>query len=164
MIESERLLFRPFNNDDFDDLYEILSNEKVCEFLPGEGKKSSEEIEKWLAYFTRSFNDEQGTTIYAITIKDTTKVIGYGGIGYVKEFDQLEIMYGFNEDVWGKGYATETSIRMKELAKERNIKQVIALADINNLGSQKVLKKTGFKEIRQIEIWGLDCFYYEMTI
>ena len=115
-IESKRLSFRKFKQDDFDDLNEILGKPKVCKYLPGKDEKSRDEIEKWHESFMKSFKDEHGTRIYAITELGTSKVIGYGGLGYVKEFDKIEIMYGFNESVWGKGYATETSLRMKELA------------------------------------------------
>lgn len=163
-MKSKRLYYRPFINDDFDDLYELLSNPNVCEYLPGEGGKSEEEVEKWLMHFIRTFEDEKGSRIFAISEMDSEKVIGYGGLGYVKEFDKIEIMYGFNESIWGNGYATEVSLRMKELAIELGMKDLIALADINNIASQKVLLKTGFKQVKQIHIWGLDCYFYEMEL
>jgi len=163
-ISSERLNYRPFTYDDYDDLYLILSNETVCKYLPGDGKKSDDEINKWLQYFVRTFNDEQGNKLFAITVKGNDQVIGYGGLGYVKEFDSIEIMYGFNELVWGKGYATEASKRFKELAKDLKMTFLIALADINNIPSQKILLKTGYKEIKQMPLWGLDVYYYEMDL
>lgn len=163
-IESDRLVYRKFTKDDYEDLYEILSNPKVCTYLPGDDNKSKEEIEKWHTMFQNSFMDDRQNRIFAILEKGSKKVIGYGGLGYVKEFDKIEIMYGFNEFVWGKGYATETSLRMKELAIELGIKDLIALADINNIASQKILRKTGFEEVEQIHIWGIDCFYYEMKL
>ena len=163
-IESNQLTFRKFNVDDFEDLYAILSNPNVCKYLPGNGAKSKEEIEKWHMHFMRSFQDEHGSQIFAILEKGSSKVIGYGGLGYVSEFDKIEIMYGFNESVWGKGYATETSLRMKELALELGMNTLIALADIGNIASQKILLKTGFKEVEHLHIWGIDCCFYELTL
>ena len=163
-MESSRLVYRKFELDDIDDLNEILTNPNVCKYLPGEGAYSKEIVEKWLTYFIRSYQDERNTHHYAILEKGKDKVIGYGGIGYVKEFDQMEIMYGLSESVWGKGYGTECSLRFKELAKELGMKHVIALADIHNIGSQKILLKTGYTQIKQIQIWGLDCYYYEMEL
>jgi RimJ/RimL family protein N-acetyltransferase len=107
MIYSERLCFRPFKEDEFDEMKEILGNPNVCEYLPGSKEKSDEEIKKWLAFFVKSFNDSLGNKIYAICLKDSGEVIGYGGLGYVKEFEQIEIMYGLKESDWGNGYATE---------------------------------------------------------
>jgi RimJ/RimL family protein N-acetyltransferase len=82
----------------------------------------------------------------------------------VKEFDQMEIMYVLNESVWGKGYASEASLYFKQLAKEQGLTFLIGLAHKDNIASQKVLLKTGYQEIKQVHIWGLDCFYYEMDL
>ena len=163
-MKSQRLQYRKFDYDDIDDLFEILGNPNVCEYLPGEGAKTKEEAEKWLTHFIRNFDDEHQTHIFAISELDTEKVIGYGGLGYVKEFDKIEIMYGFNQSVWGRGYATEASLRMKELAKELELNDLIALADIHNIASQKVLLKTGFIETEQIHLWGLDVYLYKMNL
>ena len=161
---SERLMYRPWTYEDDESIEEILGDEFVCRFLPGNNKKSKEEINKWLQFFVRSFNDELGNKIFLISCKDTLDVIGYGGIGYVKEFDAIEIMYGFKKSAWGKGYATEASVRFKELAIESGLQKVIALADVDNVGSQKVLRKTGFQEIKKLSIWGMDALYYEMNL
>jgi len=163
-IESKRLLYRKFTQEDFEDLHEILSNPAVCKFLPGNDNMSKEAIQKWHSMFMKSFLDEHHSSIFAILKKGSKKVIGYGGLGYVKEFDKIEIMYGFNQSVWGKGYATETSLRMKELAIELGMKDLIALADIRNIPSQKILIKTGFKETDRIHIWGIDCVHYEIKL
>jgi len=102
-LQSKRLEYRKFDYDDFDDLTEIMSNPNVCEYIPGDPSYSKEVIEKWLNHFIRTYNDEHGTRLFAILEQGKSKVIGYGGIGYVKEFDQMEIMYVLNESVWGKG-------------------------------------------------------------
>jgi len=164
IINSKRLNFKPFTYDDYEDLHEILSNEKVCEFLPGEAAYDSEIITKWLNHFVRSFDDELGNKLFAIREEGSDKVIGYGGLSYVKEFESIEIMYGFNELFWNNGYATETSLRMKEFAIQLGLKNLIALADINNIPSNIILVKTGFKKIKQMKLWGLDVNYYEMKI
>ena len=164
MLESKRLYFRPFNYDDYDELFLILSNPNVCKFLPGKVARNEEQITKWLNHFIRSVDDEFGNKQYAIVEKETNRVIGYGGLGYVREFDNLEIMFGFNEDVWGKGYGTETSLFMRDHAKELGIDFLIALADVENIKSQKILLHTGFKEIKKMELWGLTVYYYEMKL
>jgi ribosomal-protein-alanine N-acetyltransferase len=163
-LQSKRLEYRKFDYDDFDDLQEIMSNPNVCEYIPGGTVESKEVVSKWLNHFIRTFNDEHGTRLFAILEQGKSKVIGYGGIGYVKEFDQMEIMYVLNESVWGKGYASEASLYFKQLAKEQGIEELIGLAHVDNIASQKVLLKTGYQEIKQVHIWGLDCFYYEMDL
>ena len=164
MLESKRLYFLQWEEKDFDDLKRTLGNPKVCEYLPGDNQKSDEEIHKWLDFYVNSFNDDLGNKIYKIVEKNTGEVIGYGGLGYVKEFDDIEIMYGFSQKYWGLGYATETSITLKEHAKKIGLDFVIALCDVNNEASKKVLLKTGFTEIKEVSLWGLALYYYEMNL
>lgn len=164
MLESKRLYYLKWEAKDFDLLKDTLGNPKVCQYLPGKNNKTDEEIQKWLDFYVNSFNDDLGNKIYKIIQKDTGEVIGYGGLGYVKEFNQIEIMYGFSQKYWGLGYATEVSQRLKDLAQSLGITFLIALSDINNEASKKVLIKTGFKEINQIELWGSMLYYYEMNI
>ena len=161
---SDRLEFTSFTYDDFEGLYDILSDDEVCKYLPGQKGKSEEEVNKWLHHFVRMFDDENGTKVFAIREKGKTPLIGYGGLGYVKEFDQIEILYGFHKQVWGKGFATETSFRMKDLAIDEGLDFVIALADINNIPSQRILLKTGFEQVKEMELWGLELYYYEMKL
>lgn len=164
MIESKRLEYKAWTYDDMEALEAILGNPNVCEYLPGNKQKSKEELTKWLHHFIRTFDDETGQQVFAIYLKGTDKIIGYGGLAWVSEFNHMEIMYGFNEEYWGKGYAKEASIRFKEYAIERGLNFIIALADINNIPSQKILEKTGYKQIKTIDIWGITCHYYEMEL
>ncbi len=164
MLESKRLYYVPWEEKDFEILKNTLGNPKVCEYLPGKNKKSDEEIQKWLTFYVTSFNDKLGNKIFKILTKETGEVIGYGGLGHVKEFEQIEIMYGFSQHYWGLGYATEVSLELKRYSKTLGLDMVIALSDINNEGSRNVLEKTGFKQIKEIHMWGIDLHYYEMKL
>jgi len=163
ILTSKRLTYIKWQDDDFDALKEILGNPKVCEYLPGNNQKSDDEIRRWLHYYVASFNDAKGNRIYKV-LDSEQRVIGYCGLGYVKEFDQIEIMYGLAESAWRNGYGLEMSLRMKELAVELGYDFVIALADINNAASNKILIKTGYHFVRQIELWGADLNYYEQQL
>ncbi len=164
MVESKRLIYTKWTKSDYEVLKDILGNPAVCEFLPGNNQKSDEEIQKWLNFYIRSNGEELNNRIFKVIVKETDEVIGYGGLCYVKEFDKIEIMYGFKEESWGNGYATEVGFYLKELAKELGHEFLIALADIHNEGSKRVLKKIGYTQIKQVHLWDLDLFYYEMKI
>lgn len=164
MLESKRLYFLQWEQGDFEELKKTLGNPKVCEYLPGDNSRTDTQIKKSLTFFSESFNDTKGNKVYKIVEKNTGEVIGYGGLCYVSEYDKIEIMYGFSQKYWGLGYATESSLRFKQLAKELNLKQVIALCDIANSPSHKVLLKTGFKKQNEVDLWGLHLNYYEMNL
>jgi RimJ/RimL family protein N-acetyltransferase len=163
-LNSLRLEYRPFLESDYDDLEDILSRNEVCLFLPGKTPRTPIQIEKTLTHFIKNFQIEKANVVFAVSIQNQKKVIGYAGLQYVKEYDKTEIMYGFHNDYWKKGFATEASLRMKELAKEWVITDLIALADTENIGSQNVLIKTGFKKMNEVDLWGLHMYYYEMNL
>ncbi|KAH0362720.1 hypothetical protein KCU65_g7873, partial [Aureobasidium melanogenum] len=71
----------------------------------------------------------------------------------------IELRYGFHPDAWGKGFGTAAAKAvMWWCEKHIGAQRFVAETEIANLGSGKILKKCGFKEIREDEevIWGLD--------
>ncbi len=162
-METKRLKYRKFTQDDFDALYEILHNDNVTRYLPDKKAVSKDRCLKWLNYFIDTF-EEGKNTIFALVEKDSNKLIGYAGVTYVKEFEKYEIMYGLHEDFWGKGFASEAAWKMKDLANEYGLDEVIALADPYNFGSNKVLLKIGFELKDIIFLWDMTLNYFEMEL
>ena len=37
------------------------------------------------------------------------RLIGHGGLNYVPEFGETEVLWALHPDAWGKGYATEVA-------------------------------------------------------
>ncbi|MBI9009916.1 MAG: GNAT family N-acetyltransferase [Tenericutes bacterium] len=163
-LETERLTFRPFINEDLPIIIKLLTDDLVCKYLPGQGGYSLEVCSKYLKYFMMSFSDKNLNKIYLVSKKDNFAPIGYCGIQVVNEFEKYEIFYAYLPESWGHGFATEASLRMKELAIELGLKNIIALAHIDNISSQKVLLKTGYELQKQLPLWGLNLYYYELTL
>lgn len=163
-LETERLTFRPFIKEDLPFIKKLLTDDRVCKYLPGEGGYSLEVCSKYLQYFMMAFSDKNFNKIYLVSRKDNFAPIGYCGIQVVNEFDKYEIFYAYLPESWGNGYATEASIRMKELAKSIGFKEIIALTDIHNINSQKVLLKTGYVQQKELPLWGLNLYYYELKL
>lgn len=164
-IESQRLTYRPFQYEDYPFLQVLLGDKLVCQFLPGPENYPDEVIKKTMNRFiATSFKQDKYQKIYKASLKETDEAIGYVGIQLVREFNKYEIFYGFIPKAWNQGFGSESSMRMKELAIALGLKELIALADVNNLASQKVLLKTGFKKVKQMPLWGLEIYYYEMNL
>ncbi len=163
-IESKNLRYRAFEDCDLAFLVELLTDDEVCKYLPGGKGYPENKIPVVLSHFQLAFKDNKYHKVYIVFEKGSDKPIGYAGVQLVKEFMKYEIFYAYIPYAWGKGYGTEASLRMKEVAIESGLKELIALADINNIGSQRVLEKTGFNKIETIDLWGLTMHYYEMDI
>lgn len=134
MIETERLIIRRFKPEDWKDLHEYLSDETVVRFEPydpfTEDESKSESI--------RRSGDE---SFFAVTLKDTGKVIGnlYFGKG---DFDTYEIGYVFHANYWGQGFATEsTNALMNYAFHTGKVRRIIAECNPENTSSWKLLER-----------------------
>lgn len=163
-LESERLKYRPFTQDDYDELLEVLHNEKVCEYLPGTDKYSKEEVGKWLNFFVKSFLPKKPNMYYAISLKDNPKIIGYCAMNWIPEFETNEITYVLHNDYWGAGYASEVARKMMDVARACNVKEMVSLAMVGNKASARVLEKVGFIFDKEVELWGAKLNLYRQTL
>ena len=163
-LSSNRLEYRKFNEEDFEDLFEILGDSEVCKYMPGPSAYSKEETKKWLEFYINEFSFENKSVVYAVSLKGRDKVIGFCGCSYVREFERNEIKYYLNSSYFRRGYGLEMAFRMKHLAKDLGLRILVGLVDTNNTGSHKILEKIGYKHKEDIELWGSYLGYYEIEL
>lgn len=135
-LETERLILRRYVTNDFQDLYEYLSDVDVVAFEPYEAM-DMEEAEKTLKERTES------EEFLAIEEKCSKKVIGniYMGERYC---ESVEIGYVLNKTYWGKGYAFEACHKVCEALFEQGVHRLEANCDPLNGASWKLLERLGF--------------------
>lgn len=135
-IETERLILRNFEKEDYDDLYEFLSQRKDDEYeaYPGITYESGKEHMKY-----RVGNDE----FYVIELKENKKVIGNIYFGN-RDFEAKEMGYIINKNYQRKGYASEAAKAVIEYAFTHNVHRVFAECDPRNECSWKLLEHLGF--------------------
>lgn len=78
-----------------------------------------------------------------VFLKDGT-FLGWCGLKYFPETNEVDLGYRFSKKHWGKGYATESSKAMLEYGfNTLNLKRIIAKAMPENVSSIKVMHKLG---------------------
>lgn len=142
ILETNRLILRPFALTDLDDLYEYAKSENVgpnAGWPPHESKDTSLEI-------LNSFID--GNQIRAIVLKENNKVIGSIGVhkDYKREIIGCRMIgYVLSEDYWGKGIMPEgVKAVIKHLFEEENLQVVSCYHFPFNTQSKRVIEKCGF--------------------
>lgn len=140
-LESERLILRKFTDNDWEDLYEYLSNQDVVKYEPYDTCSEDEckEIAVW-----RSKNE----AFWAVCLKENNKLIGniYFHQNEPKEFLTWEIGYVFNSSYYGKGYATEASKRIMQYGfEELGAHRIIANCNPKNTASWKLLERLSMR-------------------
>ena len=146
VIQTDRLLIREFTQNDIDDIFEYASIPEVTKFLPWETHKSIVDTNDFLEMSKNMFMISDNID-WAIELKSEKKVVG--GIAIRKWNDEnhcADIGYVLSKKYWNQGIITEA---LKAVIKfgfeELKANRVEAHCDENNIGSYKVMEKTGMK-------------------
>ena len=156
IIETERLVLRPFKWDDLDDFFGYASVEGVGEMAGWPHHENKDKSKEILTHFI----DEDKT--FALVLKETGRVVGslgvefYGAEDKLTEFDGYkgrEIGYVLAKDQWGKGLMAEAvSAVINHLFDEIDLDFLTCgYYDFNNQ-SKRVQEKCGFKPYRKLNM------------
>ncbi len=117
ILETERILLREMNQEDFPCLCAILQDEQTMYAYNGifSHLETQEWLNKQLANYQR-----YGFGLWAVCLKDSSKMIGQCGLTWQDADGKnvLEIGYLFNRAYWHRGYAAEAARRCKRYAFE----------------------------------------------
>ena len=112
-IETERLLLREMNKDDYDALYAVLADPEIMQHYPypfGEEKVRGW-IERNIARY-RIF----GFGLWAVCLRDTGEMIGDCGLTMqnINDLIRPEIGYHIRRDMQRRGYAREAALAVRD--------------------------------------------------
>lgn len=152
-FETDRLCLRAVKESDLDDLFRIYGDPATNTFNPAgpypDIYHAKNVLTRWIAHW-----DRHGFGDWAISEKgDSARIIGFGGISLRNSEDVFvnNLGYRFETAVWGKGYATEFSRNaVKYGFTQLCLTEITAIVRAHHHASQRVLKKSGLKFIREI--------------
>ena len=112
MIETERLLLREYTMDDFDALYEIMSDPETMQHYPAPFDEAR--TRRWIEWNIENY-EQYGFGLWAVVLKETGMFIGDCGITIQNiDGDMLpEIGYHINKRYWRQGFAKEAAIAVR---------------------------------------------------
>lgn len=143
MLETSRLIIRPALLEDAQNLFIMNSDPEVIRYTGDSSFANIKEAESLIR--DRMFTQYQKYKMSRFTVqfKDGT-YLGWCGLKYHLETDEVDLGYRFLRKFWGQGLATESSKACLEYGfKTLNLSRIIAKAMPENIGSIKVLQKLG---------------------
>src|SRR5262245_18712766 len=113
IIETKRLILRTFTINDADLIYELNLDPDVTRYTHDPLKNidhAAEILEKAILPQYALYNHGR----WAVHVKPdfnpiTIKFIGWCGLKYRAELNEVDLGYRFKKQAWGKGYATEAA-------------------------------------------------------
>lgn len=161
IIETERLFLRQLNNNDFNNLKSILSDNETMKYYPE--PYDDEGVDKWLEWNYACYK-KRGFGLWAVELKDGT-FIGDTGITLqnIDGKEVFEIGYHFNKKYWGNGYAIEAAKACKEwFFKNSEYDEVYSYMNIDNDKSRNVAIRNGMSFIKEYEDHGQKLAVYRI--
>ena len=152
-LETGRLVLFPYTQENL-----ALFNTDLPRFEERFGVVyRGEELDHLLTGFLKKLEKEIGDdpenylffTEFLIVLKENSQVIGSIDYKYVPRNGVTEVGYGMNPAYTGHGYMTEALTAFLDLGRKLGIRKVLAdtLPDI--LPSQNVLKRCGFRFLKE---------------
>lgn len=151
-IETSRLLLRRFTLDDAPAYHPLVSLPEVIRYTGEQAQQSLDEVRQVL--LTRPLRDYtvHGFGRMACIERETGRLVGFCGLKYLEDLQEVDIGYRFLPETWGKGYATESCEAVLAQADKATLKKVIGLVEPENKASVRVLTKIGLLFERKIEL------------
>jgi RimJ/RimL family protein N-acetyltransferase len=157
-------------------LWELDQDPAVMHFLNGGKPTSMETINDIFLPRMKAFSDiTKGWGIWQVSNNMTQEYLGWILVRPMDFFTNtpklrdIELGWRFFKKTWGKGYATESAITIKDsIISQANVDYISATALEKNYASIAVMKKIGMnfnkKYIHKGPIGDLNAVHYQMSV
>ncbi|MEI7845355.1 MAG: GNAT family N-acetyltransferase [Chloroflexota bacterium] len=156
LLETERLTLCELSLQDAGFILELLNEPSFLRFIGDRGVRTLDDALGYLTKGPIASYARNGFGLWRVQFKNTGEVIGICGLVKRDSLSGLDIGYAFLERFWSKGYATEAARAVKKYAMAPigdesdshglGLQRLFAVIDPENLFSDRVLEKLGFRQ------------------
>lgn len=150
-LETDRLILREYTMDDFDAIYEILSDEETMQHYPHPFDENK--VRYWINWNVENYKI-YGFGLWAVVLKETGRLIGDCGItmqnigGKIKP----EIGYHIHKKYWRQGYGSEAARKCRDYIFENTPFNIIySYMKYTNVGSYSTALANGMHLVDEFE-------------
>lgn len=155
IIETERLVLRTFTSDDAELIYNLNSDPDVTRYTLDamqEIRQAQDVLDKVILPQYSLYNHGR----WAVHTKTGLAFIGWCGLKYRPELDEIDLGYRYIKSSWGQGYATEAADAcIRYGLNNLGLKRIVGRALPGNLASIKVLEKCGMNYLGEEVVEGM---------
>ena len=162
VLETKRLLLRLFTVDDAELIWQLNLDPEVTRFTHDPISNidhAKEVLEKTILPQYALYNHGR----WAVHIKNDLQFIGWCGLIFRSELNEIDLGYRFMKAFWGQGFATEAAFASIQYGFEQpHLQRIVGRVEPGNIGSIKVLENCGMKYIGQDIVDGHPANTYEI--
>lgn len=163
MIDTERIIIRKFTPDDLRWLIEMRADPEVNRFLGGMRMQNSGSISKRFEFYLECY-EKFGFGMCAMLLRETREPLGWSGLQPLEESGEIEVGYGLAKKYWRQGFGFEcASAWLKHGFEIAGLERIVAVADEQNTGSWKIMKKCGMSYEKNVDHYGMDLVLYAIS-
>jgi ribosomal-protein-alanine N-acetyltransferase len=145
VLETARLILRRQLPDDVPALTALWTDPEATRHMGGPRNRAEMRAE-----FERVAGNPfaDAFDLWPVVEKETGRVAGHCGLldKRIEDCDEIELVYVFAPSAWGRGYATEMALALREWAETAlGLRRLVALIDPENPASERVAQKAGFR-------------------
>jgi RimJ/RimL family protein N-acetyltransferase len=147
-LVTDRLILRPYSEEDFEELYDIQSRADVTRYLYwGPRDRAQVRGSLRIKIQAREIREEGDALTLAMVLPETGRVVGDVLLVWVsRQHRQGEVGYVLHPDHSGRGYATEGTEVMLRLGFEQlGLHRIVGRLDARNAASARVLERLGMR-------------------
>ena len=149
VLETDRLRFATWSEDDWVEFQKIASDPLVVRYLGSGVPWPEERVREFVTRQCESL-EKDGFCLWKLLPKDSDTLVGICGLQRLGDGPDVEIGWWLAPDYWGKGLATEAARHALAYGFEvANLERIVAIAQAANRDSLRVMEKIGMRFERE---------------
>ncbi len=149
-LATERLIFRQWKADDFQQIAMFFSKQENARFVGG--VKNPEDSWRLMATYIGHY-ELMGYSYLALEERTSGKLIGTVGLWNSEPWPEPELGYWLLPEAHGKGYGVEAGTRVRDYAlNELQMDSLVSYIDASNEPSKKLAIKLGAHPDQTIDL------------
>jgi len=169
ILETSRLILRPFAADDLDRMAELMANKDFMRFStaasPARTPMTREQTQSFLDKVVGWHRDDLPSQ-FAMIVRSSGTLAGYCGFFHheVDGAKEIEVGYRLQRDFWNRGLTTEAARAVRDHGfRDLKLERVISLIHPENQASRRVAEKNGMILERETTYKGFPTFVFAIT-
>jgi RimJ/RimL family protein N-acetyltransferase len=146
ILETERLRLRNLSPADAEFMLRLMNEPSYIQNIGDKGVRTLADARSHILNGPVVSYEKFGFGLWLVELKDSRVPVGICGLIKRDALEDVDIGYALLPEHWSKGYAFESASAVISYGRKKfGLKRVVAITDLDNQSSIRLLEKIGFK-------------------